>query len=238
MSETETVDTEKAAAKKKPREVLFFELEMFATAGRDAMCAAINKVMKSKDMDVTPVLFSKCCLKARSAAAIDSLIADSGRNLTTGDQLADQVDVAMKAFFEGEAELNASLPALIKAAQEQDMEVVALSPWGEASAEALMKKLGLDELGVGLSAIDCEEDTFPRADHWLRILKQRDVDTIPAIALVSSAAACRGALTAGATVVAIPDTYTAYEDFSGAKIILDSLDDMEPAELLDLVSRH
>ena len=238
MSETETVDAEKAVEKKKAREVLFFELEMFATTGRAAMYEAVKKVMKSKEMDVTPVLFSKCCLKARPVSAIQSLIDDSGRNLTTGDQLAEQAETQMSSFFEDGAELNAALPALIKAAQEKDMEVVALSPWGEASADALMKKLGLDELGVGLAAIDCAEETFPRADHWLRILKQRDVDTIPVIALVSSSAACRGALTAGATVVAIPDTYTSYEDFSGAKIILDSLDEMKPAELLDLVSRH
>jgi beta-phosphoglucomutase-like phosphatase (HAD superfamily) len=202
------------------------------------MYEIVKKVMKSKDMDVTPMLFSKCGLTARPAAAIQALIEDSGRNLTTGDQLAVQAEAEMKKFFAGDVELNAALPALIKAAQEKNINVVALSPWGEEQAAALMKKLGLDAMGVDLEAINCEEETFPRADHWLRILKQREVDMIPAIALVTSVASCRGALTAGATVVAIPDAYTAFEDFSGAKVILDSLDEMKPAELLDLVSRH
>lgn len=238
MSEPETVETPEAAEKKTAREVLFFELETCATTGRDAMFEVLRKVMKSKDMDVTPALFAKCGLTARPAAAIQAMIDDSGRNLSTGDQLADQAETALKKFFADQAELNAALPPLIKAAQKMDIEVVALSAWGEEQAVALMKKLGLDELGVDLIALDCQDAVFPRADHWLRFLKQRDQDTIPVIALVTSAGACRGAMTAGATCVAIPDSHTTFEDFSGAKIIIDSLDEMKPAELLDLVSRH
>jgi beta-phosphoglucomutase-like phosphatase (HAD superfamily) len=238
MSEAETVEATETAEKKMAREVLFFELETFATTGRETMFEAVKKVMKSKDMAVTPALFAKCGLTARPAAAIQAMIDNSGRNLSTGDQLASQAETVMKKFFADKAELNAALPALIKAAQKQDIEVVALSPWGEEQASALMKKLGLDELGVDLVALDCHEAIFPRADHWLRFLKQREQDTIPVIALVTSAGACRGAMTAGATVIAVPDTYTAFEDFSGAKIILDSLDEMKPAKLLDMVSRH
>ena len=238
MSEAETAETVETAEKKTAREVLFFELETLATTGRTAMFEALKKVMKSKDMDVTPALFAKCGLTARPAAAIQAMIDNSGRNLTTGDQLAGQAETAMKKFFADEAELNKALPTLIKAAQEKDMEVVALSPWGEEQAAALMKKLGLDGMGVDLVAQDCQEAVFPRADHWLRFLKQREQDTIPVIALVTSAGACRGAMTAGATVVAIPDEYTSFEDFAGAKVILDSLDEMKPADLLDLVSRR
>lgn len=238
MSETETVKTEDAVEEKSAREVLFFELETFATTGRDALLEVLKKVMKSKDLDVTQAVFSKNGLTARPAAAIQGMIDQSGRNLTTGDQLAEQAETAMTKFFADKAELNPALPALIKAAQAQDIEVVALSPWGEAQAGELMKKLGLDEMGVDLVALDCVEAVFPRADHWLRFLKQRGQDTIPVIALVTSSAACRGALTAGATCVAIPDAHTAFEDFSGAKIILDSLDEMKPAELLNMVSRH
>lgn len=238
MSKAETTETPEAVEKKSAREVLFFELETFATSGRTAMFEVLQKTMKSKDMDVTKALFSKCGLTARPGAAIQCMIDDSGRHLTTGDQLAEQAETAMKKFFADEAGLNKALPALIKAAQEKDIEVVALSPWGEETASALMKKLGLDAMGVDLVALDCQEAVFPRADHWLRFLKQRGQDAIPVIALATSAGACRGAMTAGATVVAIPDEYTAFEDFSGAKIILDSLDEMKPADLLDLVSRR
>ena len=238
MSEAEAVETIEIVEEKKAREVLFFELEMFATTGREAMFNALKKVMKSKDIDVTEGLFARCCLTPRPRAAIQALIEDSGRNLTTGDQLADQAENAIKKFFAGDVELNPALPAVIAAAQKLNIEVVALSAWDEDQAAGLMTKLGLDTLGVELIALDCTDAIFPRADHWLRLLKQREQDTIPVIAIVSSAAACRGALTAGATCVAIPGAYTAFEDFSGAKIIMDSLDEMKPKEIMELVSRR
>ncbi len=238
MSEAETVEVEETVEKKTFREVLFFELETIATTGREAMFEAVKKVMKSKDIEVTPALFGKCGITARAEAAIQSMIDDSGRNLSTADQLATQAERTIKKFFATDAELNADLPKLVKAAQKKDIEVVAISAWPQDVAEALMKKLGLDELGVSLEALDCIDAGFPRADHWLRLLKKRDQDTIPLITIVSSRSVCKGALTAGATCIAVPDAYTAFEDFAGAKIVLDSLGEKKPAELLELVSRR
>ena len=238
MSEAETVEVAEVEEKKSAREVLFFELETIATTGRESMFEAVKKVMKSKDIEVTPALFSKCGITVRPEAAIQAMIDNSGRNLSTADQLATTAENAMKKFFASSAELNADLPKLIKAAQAANIEVVAISAWPQDIAEALMKKLGLDELGVGLEAQDCTEATFPRADHWLRLLKKREQDTIPLIAIVSSRFACKGALTAGATCIAVPDVYTTFEDFAGAKVVLDSLSGMKPAALLDLVTRR
>ncbi len=238
MSETETVEAVEAVEKKAAREVLFFELETVATTGRTTMFEAVKKVMKSKDIDVTSALFSKCGITARPEAAIQAMIDNSGRNLSTADQLAVSAENAMKKFFANTAELNTDLPKLIKAALAANIEVVAISAWPQDIAEALMKKLGLDELGVGLEAQDCTEATFPRADHWLRLLKKREQDTIPLITLVSSRFACKGALTAGATCIAVPDVYTGFEDFAGAKVVLDSLGDMSAKELIELVSRR
>ncbi len=239
MSEAETVEVAETVEKKTFREVLFFELETVATTGRKALFEAVKKVMKSKEIEVTPALFGKCGITARPGAAIQAMIDDSGRNLSTGDQLATQAEKAVKKFFASdETELNADLPKLIKAAQAKNIEVVAISAWPQDVAEALMKKLGLDELGVSLEALDCTDAGFPRADHWLRLLKKREQDTIPLITIVSSRSVCKGALTAGATCIAVPDTYTVFEDFAGAKVVLESLGKMKPAALLDLVSRR
>jgi len=238
MSKTKTIEPTEAPAKKTAREVLFFELETIAIHGRSAMFEAVKKVMTSKNIEVDSLLFARCGITPRPLAAIQAMIDASGRNLSTGEQLATQAEKALKKFFEDEAELNPHLPALIKAAQKKNIEVVAISAWPQDVAEALMRKLGLDELGVDLAALDCIDAKFPRADHWLRLLKQREQDTIPLIALVNSQAACKGALTAGATCIAVPDSYTAFEDFSGSKVILDSLDDCSAKELIEMVSRR
>jgi beta-phosphoglucomutase-like phosphatase (HAD superfamily) len=236
MSKAKT-ETKPAAEKPKAREVLFFELEFVAVNGRQLMFDVLKQVMKSKDIDVTPALFARCGLTPRPGKAIQAMIEASGRNLTTGDQLTEQAENLLSKAFADKAVLVKELPALIKAAQERNIQAVALSAWPEAVAKELMKKTGLDALGVDLVALDSTDPIFPRADHWLRILKQRGQEEIPLIAIVGSRAACKGALTAGATAIALPDAYTAFEDFTGAKIVLDTLGDRSAKELLDLVSR-
>ena len=237
MSKTK-VETKPAAEKVKAREVLFFELEYVAVNGRQIMFDVLKQVMKGKDIEVTPALFVRYGLTPRPGKAIEAMIGASGRNLTTGDQLTEQAEnLLVKAFVE-KAVLNKALPALIKVAQECNIQVVALSAWPEAAAKELMKKTGLDELGVDLVAMDSIDPIFPRADHWLRILKVRGQENIPLIAIVASRAACKGALTAGATAIALPDAYTAFEDFTGAKVVLDTLGDLSAKEMLDLVSRR
>ncbi len=237
MSKAKT-ETKPIVEKPKAREVLFFELEYVAVNGRQLMFDTLKQVMKSKDIDVTPALFARCGLTPRPGKAIQAMIEASGRNLTTGDQLTEQAENLMVKAFAEKAVLNKDLPALIKAAQERNIQVVALSAWPESAAKELMKKTGLDELGVDLVAMDSVDPIFPRADHWLRVLKQRGQETIPLISIVASRAACKGALTAGATCIALPDAYTAFEDFTGAKAVLDTLGDMSAKAMLDLVSRR
>ncbi len=231
-------ETKPVAEKPSAREVLFFELEYVAVNGRQLVFDTLKQVMKSKDIDVTPALFARCGLTPRPGAAIQAMIENSGRNLTTADQLTEQAEGLLVKAFATKAELNKDLSTLIKAAQGMKIQVVALSAWPEAAAKELMKTTGLSEMGVDLVAMDSVDPIFPRADHWLRILKQRGQDAIPVIAIVGSRAACKGALTAGATCIALPDAYTAFEDFTGAKVVLDTLGDLPAKELLDLVSRR
>ena len=237
MSKAKT-ETTPATEKTKAREVLFFELEYVAVNGRQLMFDVLKQVMKSKDIEVTPALFARYGITSRPGKAIQAMIEASGRNLTTGDQLTEQAEHLLAKAFVDKAVLAKELPALIKAAKERNIQAVALSAWPEAVAKELMKKTGLDEMGVDLVAMDSVDPIFPRADHWLRILKQRGQEETPAIAIVASRAACKGALTAGATCIALPDAYTAFEDFTGAKVVLDTLGDLSPKELFELVSRR
>lgn len=220
------------------REVLFFELEFIAVAGRAALFDVVKKTLKPAGIDLTPVLFARSGMPSRPGAAVRAVVDAADKEVANVDELAEQAEEAMRQFLQGKAALSKELPALIEAAAERNIEAVAISAWPEKTARALMEKLGLDKLDVDLEAFDSQDPVFPRADHWLRMLKQREQDTIPIIAVVSSRAACKGALTAGATCIALPDEYTAFEEFSGARMVLESLGEMPPAELLDLVSRR
>ena len=82
-----------------------------------------------------------------------------------------------------------------------------------------------------------QRETFPRADDWLKMLKIAGIEDKTIVAVVSSQLACKGALTAGASVIAVPDQYTAFQDFSGAAFVLDDLGDVKPDVLLDQTLR-
>lgn len=224
--------------KVRAREVLFFELEYVAVNGHHIAFDIFKQLLKSKNINVTPALFARYGLTSRPGKAIQDMLEAEGRTLSTSDPLIAQIEEQLAAAFADKVTLNKHLPALIQAAQKRNIQVAALSAWPEASAKALMTKTGLDLLGVGLAAMDSTDPLFPRADHWLRMLKQFGQDETPLIALVSSRAACKGALMAGATCIALPNIHTEFEDFTGSKIVLNTLGDLPMEELLNLVSRR
>lgn len=219
------------------REVLFFELEFIAVNGREVLFNAVGEVLAPKGIEVTRPLFVRHGLAPRPAAAVQALLKAAGKNMASGDPLSAQAEAAMLKAFGESAVLNKGLAALIKAAQQRQIQAVAVSAWPEKNARELFEKLGLDQMGVELAAFDSNDPVFPRADHWLRLLKQRGQEHLPMMAVVSSRAACKGALTAGATVIAVPDAFTGFQDFTGAKVILDSVSGMSPDDLLDLAVR-
>lgn len=231
------MDKNNVTPKASPREVLFFELEYIATTGRAALFDAVKKALAGR-VDVTPVSFGRTGAAGRPAALIPELLKAAGKEAAGAEELIAAAEEAMAQFFAETAELNKALPPLIKEAQSKNIQVVAMSAWPEEAAETLMKRLGLDEMGVELEAFDVTDGAFPRADHWLRMLKVRNQETLPAIAAVSSQTACKGALTAAATCIAVPDEYTNFEDFSGAKFILESLGDVPVKEIIALVTRR
>ena len=227
-----------AAMKTSPREVLFFELEFVATTGRDALFNAVKKALAAQGVEVTPVSFSRAGTALRLEQLIAALLAGAGKTNVPVEEICAQVAADQKKFFEESAQLNKSLPALISEAKARNIEAVAVSPYTKEIAGALMTRLGLDTLGVSLEAFNNTDPLFPRADHWLRMLKTRNQDTLPLISIVSSQIACKGALTAGATCVAVPDAYTGFEDFSGAMIVLETLGGMPAKEIIGMVTRR
>ena len=56
-----------------------------------------------------------------------------------------------------------------------------------------------------------------------------------ALAIATSATSCRSALTSGCRVVVVPDEFTSFQDFGGARIIAEKLEDLNLDDALELV---
>ena len=140
---------------------------------------------------------------------------------------------SVAAFCANESEPNAALTKLVKAAQARGVAVFAYSALNEIDSSALLTRLGLDELGGTHSTRRSTWKPSHEPTTGSRCSNKLESKNKTIVAVVSSQLACKGALTAGASVIAVPDQYTDFQDFSGAAFVLDQLSDKKPDELLD-----
>lgn len=89
--------------------------------------------------------------------------------------------------------------------------------------------------GMGIDLVGYADDyaSYPRADAWLKLVKELEVKAPACIALTTSMVACKAALTAGIRAVAIPDRYTGFQDFGGAHAVAERLEELD---IVDLIS--
>jgi beta-phosphoglucomutase-like phosphatase (HAD superfamily) len=216
---------------------LILELEYVAAKKRKVEFDSIQGAVKTKGVELTSVLFSRSGMSPLSRSAITSVLKQAGKKADAIEKAVAEVDKKVAAYCANDAELDKGVEKLIKAAQKKGIPVLAFTALPEAVAQTLMNKLGLTDLGVELIIPDEVKESFPRADSWLKMLKKCDKEDATLIAVISSQIACKGALTAGAACIAVPDEFTAFQDFSGAKMLLESVSDVRPQEILDLTMR-
>ncbi|NLX25791.1 MAG: hypothetical protein GXY61_07510 [Lentisphaerae bacterium] len=216
---------------------LIFELEYVAAKVRGVEFEAIKSAVASKGVELTPVLFSRSGMSPLHRQVITDVLTLSDKRSDAIEKAVAEVDKTVAAYCENEAELDAGLLKLIKAAQERGVRVATFTALSKELAVKLMSRLGLDKMGVELIVPEEVKESFPRADDWLKMLKQSNKDHVTLVAVVSSQVACKGALTAGASCIVVPDEYTAFQDFGGAMMVLDSLSNEKPDTILDLTLR-
>ena len=212
---------------------LLIELDYVAVSLRPVEFEAIKRGIEPKGIELTQAAFCRSSLSPDHRTAVTDILKAAGNKADAIEKAVGEVNKSVAAFCANESEPNPAITKVVKAAQARGVVVFAYSALNETDASALLTRLGLDELGVELILPEEQRETFPRADDWLKMLKQVAIENKTIVAVVSSQLACKGALTAGASVIAIPDQYTCFQDFSGAAFILDNLGDEKPDQLLD-----
>ena len=68
-------------------------------------------------------------------------------------------------------------------------------------------------------------------DATLKVAKEMSKSPRQCVVLAGTMESCKSALSAGMQCVALPDRFTAFQDFSGAQEVLESQEDLDPQEL-------
>ena len=231
MSDTEIVANSEAT------HMLILELDYIAVSLRQVEFEAIKRGIEPKGIELTQAAFCRSAMASDHRTAVTDILKAAGNKADAIEKAVGEVDRSVKDFCERTAELNKGVGAMIKAAQRRGVHVAVYSALDDDIALALMDKLGLSELGVELIIPEESSAYFPKADDWLKLLKQSGHEKKTLVAVVSSQVACKGALTAGAACIVVPDTYTAFQDFTGAMFVLDELSNEKPDHILDLTLR-
>ncbi|MCX7008058.1 MAG: hypothetical protein NTY53_12565 [Kiritimatiellaeota bacterium] len=206
------------------------ELEGALTGGRRMLFDALKKLLKKEKLNLDEVTFIRQAIGPAPLDVIPGLV-----EALEGEGVS--VDKLQAALFEtlksGDAEMSPTpaLRKLIEACKKQGIPVTAASCLPAEAAEAVLKKSGLEELGVKLHAVK-GTTSCPCKKDWIEICHSLSRMPHRCLAIISTGAACHAALSVDLRVLAVADEFTAAQDFGGAEVVYESPADFDLADLL------
>lgn len=212
---------------------ILFQLEDIGVDGRKAAFDVLKKVLKDQKIELTPPMFSHYCLHSIPAVYLPQMAEALGAGRTPVEKLVEDVNSAISEHLAGNGiRLNAALGKILDAARGYNISAGAITALPESAAQAVAARLGLDALGIPLLPSGSVTGHFPGADTWLKAARAMSQRPHHCAVIAGNMAACKSALSADMHCVAVPDEFTAFQDFGGVDMILEKLDAVSPRELL------
>ena len=222
-----------------PQGALLFELENIAVKGRQIIYDVLKSVLADKGIELTPNTFSRYCLCPSVKHFLPALLACAKKTQLSENKLLREITEGIRlSFTDDTLKLDSGLAKILKTAGEQQIRMGVLSSLDKEMALQLATKLGLVDMRVNVLSYSCEDKNFPRADAWLKLAKNLSVPPPMCLVLATSATACKSALSAGMRCVIVPDKFTAFQDFSGADCIVDTLNDNTVENIFTLLHSY
>lgn len=216
---------------------ILFELDGVAVETRKVIFDAAAGALGRHKAALTPAVFARYTQAGSQLAAAREIVERLGLSEPTAEDLAAAIAGKVAGFMGSSAAvLSAGLDKLLKAAAQRGIPAAALTALPEDVARGALDRLHLTERGVRLFSFRDDEKPFPRADAWLKVAKALGRAPRFCVAVASSQASCKSALSAGMRCIAVPSAYTGHHDYSGADVVLDAWDDMSANEMLDCVA--
>jgi hypothetical protein len=220
------------SAEKPPQTAaLLFEFDHLVANIREATLDVLKTIFD--DQDLQPMHLSRYALNVSPQKAVENVQAALGIKKGTPKKLGDEVINGIRMHLEtGNIQVSDELRDVIVQARERDMPIYALTALPEGPRSILEDRLDLSGLGIEYAPFGSQFESYPRADAWLKMCKDHGLLAPVSLALTTSMAATKAAMTAGVHCVAIPDRFTAFQDFSGCQAVVDSPKDVVLADVL------
>lgn len=209
---------------------LLFELEGLAILTREAIFQSLKTFFKAQNVKFDVADFCRFGFHAVPEHLAAALTDGLKLKAAVRAALLTHVQQALAQIFGADRPaLAPGLDKLVRATRDRGLDVIAISFQPLEAAEALLKKTGLDALGVKAFAHSEVTHEYPGADVWLRALKTIGQRPRHGIALTGCGKSTSSALSAGLRVLVVPDRYTGFQDFSGADRVAEAISDLDAA---------
>ena len=239
--------------KKKPKEVnesqiqphpsapayaALFQMEDVAVNGRKIAYEILKKILGEQKIDFPIPLFSRYCVDSTPQGYLPTMMEPLGICKISLENLVENVTRAIVEQALSDGKLNAGLGKILQIARERNFVIGIISTWPEETGQALLTKLGLSELGARLFSFKNVNKIFPSADIWLKTAKAINIKPRRCLVIGGNMVACKSAMSADLRCLAAPDGFTSFQDYSGADLILENLEDMSAKDILNTVFPH
>ncbi|MFT5124644.1 MAG: beta-phosphoglucomutase-like phosphatase (HAD superfamily) [Kiritimatiellia bacterium] len=231
VEEAQETAEEEAA---QPSFAILFELDNLIGNARYAAFEVLSGILKEKNITFTGPEFARYCLFSKPQYYIEAVQEAVGAKKLSTAKLIEDVESGIGLHLSSaKLDLPEGLKKIMEKGKARGIEFAAVSCLPPKILNALTSKLDLQSLGIKLFTFKEVERHFPRADAWLRVAKEMEIDPRSCLVLGTSQYACKSALTAGMRTVAVPDQLTGFQDYGGSLMVVDNLDEIDLEELFE-----
>jgi len=217
-----------------PQYSLLFQLEDVVVNGRKVAFDVLKKLLAEHKVDFNIGTFSRHCLYSMPKQYINELVEVIGNRKITAEKLTEEMEKEWAAELERSAKLSGPFGKILQMGQDKAYSVGFVSALPEELANTLFNKLGLGDTGAKLFTFKDAEKVFPGPDIWLKAAKGLPQKPRNCGVLAGHMTACKSALSADMRCVVVPDEFTSFQDYSGARAVVESLDEISAKELFEV----
>lgn len=221
---------------KKQRKALLIELEYVALGGRKILYDVFRSVLGSKEIDITPPVFSRRGIDVSAGSFVERMLRDSGKTRLSHDKLLAEINDGIRlSLADRSVKIDASVGNIVDSAVKAGFAVGALGFLDKESLSGLAAMAEFSAKGVAVMGGSGSGTSTCGRELWLAMARSLKITPSRCVAVVSSAGSCRAALAAGMKCVALPDEFTSFQDFGGADLVLDSIEGSPDEVILGLL---
>lgn len=215
------------------KSALFFELDSVALGARRIQYDILAGILREQNIELGEIAFCKHALHLdASLSFIPSLLDALGYNDHSPEQVVQRLlGETTSRLMQKDADVNPALVPWLDAARARSATVCAVSLL--PTADDIAKHVRLERWNASLFVPAAIDKPYPHVDYWLRAVKSIGKKALNCLAIVSSAESAKVALSVGMNVLAVPDSFTEFQDFSGVNYLCSSLSDLKPERVLD-----